>query len=310
MRRCAVPPGDAPVPLPVERPGADPRVSLYVAELALCRGEPMNLEHARYIDLHLHSSASDGKYPPEEVIERCLESNLQVVALTDHDLCAALEPGVYRSGSRSLQLIAGAEVSGSHEGREFHLLVYFAGDIPTGFHDFCLAQARMRAERFESASRALGLEPTLLDDAAREGRRSLTRLHLARSLVHAGKCRTTQEAFSQFLKPGVVPTFEFPFVEVIRIAREHGGLTSWAHPPKSAVEDHLECFVDAGLQGLEAHRPFVSSALNRFYRKRTRRLGLFSTGGSDWHGWSQGNVGLFSVDAPRIRGFLQALEAA
>ena len=87
-------------------------------------------------DLHMHSDRSDGRFSPEEVLERAVEGGLQVVALTDHDLIGAVDPGLHRIGTRDLHVLAGAEISGTHDGREFHLLVYFPGEPPAGFVDF------------------------------------------------------------------------------------------------------------------------------------------------------------------------------
>ena len=101
-----------------------------------------------------------------------------------------------------------------------------------------------------------------------------------------------------------------PFVDAIRVARAHGGLTSWAHPPLDALGDPLTAFVAAGLQGLEAIRPHVNGKARKAYAKAARRHGLYLTGGSDWHGWKDGELGLFRVEAAEIRGFVDALRAA
>lgn len=264
-------------------------------------------------DLHLHTQRSDGRFDADEVLRRCAAGGLEVVALTDHDLATELQPGVHDIDGHQLRLLAGAEVSGTHEGREFHLLVYFPGEVPIGFRDFCRMQCQARAERFDHAVRSLGLEGISGPDAAAvRGERALTRHHLARALVEAGHVPSTGDAFARYLdhRHGHVPVLGLSFVEAIRVARAFGGLTSWAHPPLQSVRDHLSTFVEAGLQGLEAVRPRVNAKARKHYKKAAKRHGLFLTGGSDWHGWRDPALGLFQVHAHEIAGFVDALQAA
>jgi 3',5'-nucleoside bisphosphate phosphatase len=265
-------------------------------------------------DLHLHSTRSDGRYEPEEVLRRCARAGLDVVALTDHDLPTAPAVGLHQIEGRELYVLAGAELSGMHDRREHHLLVYFPGEVPPGFGAFCREQCQARAERYEQAVSRLGLSgldgP---DDAARRGDTSLTRHHLARKLVEQGHVGHLREAFARYLSDahGIVPPLLMPFVEAIRVARSFGGLTSWAHPPVPQLEQYLETFVAAGLQGIEALRPGVNSADRKKYRSAARRYGLYLTGGSDWHGWGdEADLGLFRVEAHEIAPFVDLLRAA
>ncbi len=272
----------------------------------------VSLAEARRFDLHLHTDRSDGAWCPEEMIERCLEGGLEAVALTDHDLSTALRPGPHCGGGRSLTLIAGAELSGVHEGREYHLLVYFPREVPDSFRDLCVHRAKERAVRYGAAVDSIGL-PGLpeVDDAAAEGARALTRHHLARGLVHAGHASDVRDAFRRYadMSHGHVSAVSLPFVDAIRLATEAGGVTSWAHPPRHALDQHLDTFAAAGLHGLEAYRPMISSRDRRILRKRAKRHGLFLTGGSDCHGWHGERPGLFSCDRFELGGFLDALDA-
>lgn len=262
-------------------------------------------------DLHMHSIRSDGRFPPAEVLERCARGGLDVVALTDHDLAGELAPGIHHVGGRDLHVVGAAEVSGTHLGREQHLLVYFPGEVPEGFREFCHEQCRLRAMRYEEAVRRLelpGLAPPA--DEARRGQIALTRHHLARELVHGGHVKNLREAFAKYLgeSHGLVPPITLAFVDAIRIGREFGGITSWAHPPVPLLESVLPTFVAAGLQGIEALRPMVTSDERRRYREIARRHGLMLTGGSDWHGWSDDDaLGLFRVEAREIGPFVELL---
>ncbi len=263
-------------------------------------------------DLHMHSDRSDGRFSPEEVLERAVEGGLQVVALTDHDLIGAVDPGLHRIGTRDLHVLAGAEISGTHDGREFHLLVYFPGEPPAGFVDFCSDQVKARARRYDAAVHNIALPGVASSpESARDGHLALTRLHLARALVDAGHADDLGDAFARYASHENVPRLDLPFTECIRIARGFGGVTSWAHPPKEAVLAHLDAFVEAGLQGLEGLRPALKRADRKFYKQAAKRHGLFLTGGSDWHGWHPSQrLGLFQLRGADVAGLLEALEAA
>lgn len=264
-------------------------------------------------DLHLHTTRSDGAFPLDEVLERCVAGGLDAVAITDHDMVGDLNSEVRVIDGKELVLIAGAEVTGQHDGQEFHLLVYFPGEVPEGFRAFCTAQSAGRAVRYETAVQNLGVELEVPDGAARRGERALTRFHLAQALVRTGHASHVGDAFSRFLRAehGMVPRIELTFIEAIALARGFGGVTSWAHPPLAAFKRYIPVFAEAGLQGVEALRPGLDRTVRRTYKKAIKRHGLFETGGSDWHGWARpGDLGLHSVRKHELKGFIEALSAA
>jgi 3',5'-nucleoside bisphosphate phosphatase len=264
-------------------------------------------------DLHLHTDLSDGELPATELLRRCVAGGLEVVALTDHDLVAAVRPGTHEVGGRKIHVITGAEISTNHEGREFHLLVYFPGEVPQRFLDACRAACKARAVRYERVVEATGLGGVAPpDELARRGERALTRTHLARALVKAGHAVSRRDAFDRYLsdKSGNVPKTPLKMTHAIALARNCGGLTSWAHPPVDAVERHIGSLVAAGLHGIEGLRPHTNSRDRNYFRRVAKRHSLFLTGGSDFHGWADPDPGLFCVRASQIGGFVDALRAA
>lgn len=266
----------------------------------------------RRLDLHLHSNLSDGLHPPDEVLRRCAAGGLDAVALTDHDLTGALPVGDHVVDGRTIRVIGGAEVSGCHEGVELHLLVYFRGEVPEAFRTFCRDRAVARATRYATAVERLDL-PDLAgpDAAATAGERSLTRHHLARALVEAGHADDLRDAFRRYARTGddAVPACDLPFTEAIAVARAHGGLTSWAHPPLRYVEAWLADFVAAGLHAIETVRPGLRGEERRRLRAHAKRHGLLVTGGSDWHGWTSEQPGLFYVERGEVAELLAWLAA-
>lgn len=268
---------------------------------------PPDLRPSTTFDLHLHTSASDGRFPLATVLSKCAANGLDVIAITDHDLSLDLQPGPHTIDGKVLHVLPGAEVSGVHDGREYHLLVYFPNGVPDGFVAFCRGQCDERLQRFQATCTALGVELERPPDA-----RALTRLHLAHALVAAGHVGSRSEAFGQYLsdRHGNVPHLQLPFTEAIRIARSFGGVTSWAHPPVDACKRYVAEFTLSGLQGLESIRPRQNSSDRKTLKKLARRHGLFLTGGSDWHGWNEPNPGLFRVDAGQLEGLIATLRAA
>lgn len=267
----------------------------------------MELPSGAAVDLHLHSTASDGRHPPDVVVARCLAAGFGAVALTDHDLPVRAATERVSDGVRSMWVIAAAELSGTWEGTELHVLAYFPGRVPEAFRDYCRALCVARAQRYEEARAVLPGDLTPADAAAIAGERSLTRTHLARELVRGGHARDLREAFARWLGDvhHRVPPVAVTVQEVIAAARAHGAFTSWAHPPVKLLERALPELVAAGLQGLEGERPESTSEDRRRVRKAAERHGLYLTGGSDWHGWGDdADLGLFRVEAARLRPFL------
>ena len=258
-------------------------------------------------DLHLHSDRSDGEHPPEEVLRRCARGKLDVIAITDHDIVPAFEPGLRNVEGRDLRVIAALECSGVHAGSELHFLVYFRGEVPAEFAAFSRRQVQARVERYDAAAEKLGL--AVADDTARHGHRALTRHHLARALVATGKAKHLHDAFARHVGTGLgnVPPFTTTAGEVIDAARQSGGLVSWAHPSRDQLDRWLSQLVALGLQGVEGIRPSLTSRDRRVYRDAAKRNGLFLTGGSDWHGWHDLDPGLFAVERDSIAVFADLL---
>jgi len=262
------------------------------------------------LDLHLHSTRSDGAFSSEALLAHCARANLDFVAITDHDMPPSLAPGTHRVGNKELFLIHGTELSGVYEGKELHLLVYFPGPMPQSYRDFLQSRSMERAERYTTAVERLGLkdlEPA--DPASHRGERAITRQHLAQALVAGGHVPTIQEAFRQLIgnHTGNVPLVSLSWEEALRRSREAGGLTSWAHPRLENAQAWAGRFKELGLQALETRRP----RLGRHGRAQLERIalknGLMLTGGSDWHGLPGTELGQFCLPGKEARPFLQKL---
>jgi len=271
------------------------------------------------LDLHCHSTASDGRYPAEHVLARALASGLDVLALTDHDLAPVLPHGpvprpddAKGRAQAPLRLLHGVEVTGAHDGKEYHLLVYFSGEMPADFAAFCRSRAQFRAKRFDWTCERLGL-PERASPEALAGNRALTRHHLANALIAVpkddGQVRTWMECYELLKDSRNVPLCDLPFTEAIRVARDAGGQTSWAHPPLDAALRHVPTFAAAGLQALEGVRPRTDKPTKNGLKRLATKHRLMLTGGSDWHGWTD-DFGHFSLAGEHSDRWIAALDHA
>ena len=249
------------------------------------------------VDLHCHTDASDGLFPAETVAERAAAAGLAALAITDHDLPPVLGHGQRAFGAHSIRLIAGVELSTMHEGQELHLLVYFPDAMPRAYADWVRNRARWRATWFNECADALGLDGIRADDLAVDGRRTLTRVHLARAMVDHGAAPSLRAAFDEHVGHAstAIPPLNLSFMDALSVAKDAGGWTSWAHPPASLASDWVGAFSRAGLDALESHRPAKASRNRLAAMANAHGMGI--TGGSDWHGWGKRKMGSFRVPA-------------
>lgn len=266
------------------------------------------------IDLHMHSTASDGALAPAEVVQHAREGGLDLIALADHDTVAGVAEAMDAAGDAP-RLIPAIEISATHRERDIHVLGYgidIEHPVMTEYGD----RARLaREERLREMVERLGsLDVELdFDDVVAEagpGSATLARPHLARVMWNEGHVDSVAEAFDRYIGdqgPAFVPVQLFDVPAAIDAIHQTGGVAIWAHPPLPMLGGALREFVDAGLDGLECHRPRVHPQdLNRLLNK-ARQHDLLVTGGSDWHGHWHGDLGSFWITEREAADFLTAL---
>jgi predicted metal-dependent phosphoesterase TrpH len=250
------------------------------------------------IDLHSHSTMSDGTDSPTRVVQLAGEAGLAALALTDHDTLDHLPEARAAAEAQSLRLVPGCEISCELSGRApgtMHLLVFFVDDAPGELRDRLAALQEARNERNVQIVEALnerGVPITVEAVQAQAGPGSVGRPHIARVLMEAGHVSSIQEAFDVWLGKGRPAYFERDRLEpedAIELTHASGGVCAIAHPGSLGLDDvELDAFVgelaDAGLDGLEceygAYLPEERAPLHEL----ARRHGLAPTGGSDYHG--------------------------
>ncbi len=262
------------------------------------------------IDLHIHSTVSDGALAPAEVVEAAVAGRLDVVALADHDTTAGIAEA-RRAARGRLEVVPAIEVSSTHGDAEIHILGYLVDPDHPALVRHATQAVERRDERMQGMIRrleALGVAIDYEDVVAAAGAGPVGRPHLARALVDAGYVRTVQEAFDRFLAdggPAFLPTELLTPRDAIELIHAAGGVAVWAHPPFEVLERELGDFVDWGLEGIECYRPMNTKSQTRRLEDAARAHGLLTTGGSDWHGEWSGPLGSFAVDRPHVAALLE-----
>lgn len=247
----------------------------------------------RFIDLHLHSTASDGSLPPEEVVQRALAAGLRAMALTDHDTVAGVEPARRAAQGTTLDVIAGVELSAYQGDDETHLLGLHLTDI--GRMDSALQAfrdaRRDRGEQMVERLNAIGVAITFQDVLDVAGGGAIGRPHLARAMVENGWARDIRDAFDRYLgagRPAFLDKRRLSLRDAIAMVHSCGGLAVIAHPGQSGTVARLTALKQLGLDGVEVLHPGHSAEDRKRLLAIATQLDLVPSGGSDAHGATEG----------------------
>ncbi|MEW6777186.1 MAG: PHP domain-containing protein [Bdellovibrionota bacterium] len=245
-----------------------------------------------FIDLHSHSTRSDGVLSPVELVEKAHASGVRVLALTDHDTMMGVPEAMKAAEKLGMRLIPGIEISTTTHGRGCHLLAYFdRWEMTATFAQFMQQRLEARERRFDEMVGKFG-KIGIAIDAARVRKQAnggaITRPHVAKALLEQGIVKDYQEAFDKYLgngKPCYVPYEKLPTADTIKEVHQHGGFTSVAHPGlEKFTEQEISDLKAAGLDGLEVYHYDHDASARKKYRVIAEKLGLLLTGGSDFHG--------------------------
>jgi predicted metal-dependent phosphoesterase TrpH len=243
------------------------------------------------VDLHTHTTASDGTLRPRELVAEAVRRGLRVLAVTDHDSTDGLAEAIEASRRHPpLIIVPGIEINCDVDGAEIHILGYCMDYEARWFQDFCRAQReerRARVHRMADRLAELGMpiDPERVFALVQEG--SAGRPHVARVMVERGYVKTVREAFDRYLaagRPGHVPRTKVSPEDAVRLLRRAGGVPVFAHPGLSGRDALIPSLVAAGLMGIECHYNEHSPAQRGAYVDLCREHGLVATGGSDFHG--------------------------
>ena len=265
------------------------------------------------LELHLHSTCSDGSLEPEQLAQPLLDFGPELVCLTDHDTmagCERLARGLSADPrGREVRVLRGLELSCKHAGRTIHLLIWGVARRGMAQLELRLAeQLRRRRERIVTicerlASLGVGLDPEPI--LAGASGRTPGRPDVAKALVAAGVVSSIRAAFDQFLRddgPADVPIASLELDEALALGREAGARMGLAHPHTlrhySVVRELFQRFRGAGLEGIEAYYGTTSRARAEPWLRLARELDLVATAGSDFHGDALPDISRPGIELP------------
>lgn len=265
-------------------------------------------------DLHIHTTASDGRLSPEEVVQRAASLGLSVIAITDHDSVEGVRPALAEARKfPHLLVIPGVELSCEDE-QEIHLLGYFLDIDHPGLRSklSSLYDSRVnRGKQILSKLANLGLNLDWEHVLALAHGGSVGRPHIAQAMLEKGYISSIREAFEKYIGqdgPAYVRRERLTPTEAVKLITEAGGLPVMAHPAGTpAIESFLSELKRHGLVGVEAFYPGYSEETTQRLRLLSQRHGFVVTGGTDFHGFESPPIEIGQISPPEeeLKRFLE-----
>ena len=258
---------------------------------------------APHVDLHAHSTASDGARSPTEAIAAAHQAGLAAFALTDHDTLGGIPEAQLAADAVGLRLVPGVELSVHQGDQELHVLGLHIRDVHAmqGELEIFRERRRARAEAIVERLGALGV-PLAVEAVLREADGgAVGRPHVARALIAAGHVKDAREAFDRYLgagRPAYVDKERLEVAAGIALIHAAGGIAVLAHPQAEGRRERIEPLVAQGLDGLEVRHPSHSNEDAKRLSALAEFFGLVPSGGSDWHGAMQGGRVLGAMNVP------------
>jgi predicted metal-dependent phosphoesterase TrpH len=243
------------------------------------------------IDLHIHTTASDGSLSPAQVVQEAGEAGLSVIAIADHDTTDGVPEALAAQQENNVEVIPSVEVSATDPEGEAHILGYWMDYESPAFQSFLQKPRENRPDRIiEMCEKLTGLGLPVQPDevyAVAGGRASVGRPHLARVMLDKGYIQSMDDAFRLYLKrgkPAFVQRFKNSARDTIRLIHECGGISVLAHPGLIEEPRLVDSLVEAGIMGIEAYCHDHDRATTERFLALAKQHGLLITGGSDYHG--------------------------
>ncbi|MEX2178017.1 MAG: PHP domain-containing protein [Gemmatimonadaceae bacterium] len=265
-----------------------------------------------FIDLHTHSTASDGARKPADVVRAARAAGLAALALTDHDTLSGIPEATAMGAELGIRIIPGIELSAVDGDVETHVLGLHLSHAQEMEHRLVeIREMRVsRASRMVERLNALGI-PVAFDAVLAEAAGgAVGRPHVARAIIAGGWCRDFREAFERYLGNGklaFVAKDSLPLADAIALIHRAGGIAVLAHPGGSAPRERVALLVGQGLDGLEVLHPGHSWDESQRLDALVSEFDLVRSGGSDWHGATDGSRSLGMMRVPHQ--WLRAQEA-
>lgn len=247
------------------------------------------------VDLHIHTTVSDGADTPEEIVQKALAIGLEAIAISDHDSMSGVCPARAAARGTGLEVLPGVEMNSYYESKEIHLLGYLIDPLN---EQFAVKLQQLQLDRLQRAAKiidklaALDLRIDLERVLEIAGGGSVGRPHIAEAMVEAGIVPNREAAFQKYigsLGPAYVPRTRITPVEAVSLIKAAGGVPVLAHPGVSGCSEIIPELQAAGLMGLEVYHTNHKPLMVDYYLKIARDYHLIVTGGSDYHGAGHGS---------------------
>jgi 3',5'-nucleoside bisphosphate phosphatase len=265
------------------------------------------------IDLHIHSTYSDGLFTPTEIIEHAKARQLKAISITDHDTVAASQSAAKLGVEHGIEVVSGIEMSLSCNGCEVHLLGYFFDDQSGPIKEYAEMLMGSRDDRARKIVKALqqqGMGISFEQVAEKANGSPIGRPHIAAVLIEEGHVFSAYEAFQKYLgekKSADIPKDTVEPKKAIEMIKDAGGLTFIAHPATiQCCEEALKELVSYGLDGLETIHPKHNIDTQKHFHEVAQKYNLLESGGSDCHGGREGVVMIGKPPVPFL--FLQRMK--
>lgn len=281
------------------------------------------------LDLHVHSTGSDGAMRPSWIVDSAVESGYCALAVTDHDTFTGIPEAARAAWGTGLKLIPGVELSVElHCGGSAHMLGYFPGQDPLTWNGGSVENALTAVREARDSRNSIilrklqeqGIPVTMREVLEHSGGGVTGRLHIATILVQKGVVSSTEQAFRDYLGKGArayVSRERIGDFRALDLIRENGGISVLAHPwllegrDGAGIRALVASLTEGGLMGIEAFYPRHDKEKTAFLVRTAGELGLLLTGGSDFHGVDERDVfpserGGFRIDSDQVRTFLEA----
>ena len=260
---------------------------------------------AAFVDLQVHTTASDGALAPAAVVEAAAAAQLYAIAITDHDTVDGLAEAAEAGARLGVRIVPGVELSSHFEDEELHLLgLHLANrDAMRDALADLQEQRVVRAQRIVETLNAHGI-PVTMDAVLREaGDGAVGRPHIARAMLAGGWVREFREAFDKWIgwgRPAYMAKDRFDVADAIALVHKAGGLAVWAHPGELATPARIDRLAKLGLDAVEVLHPSHPPYLVQRLVDHTEKAGLLPSGGSDWHGTQEGPRKLGGLLVPTV----------
>ncbi|MEO7999396.1 MAG: PHP domain-containing protein [Gemmatimonadaceae bacterium] len=246
-----------------------------------------------FVDLQTHTTASDGALSPTVVLEAAKAADLVAIAITDHDTVDGLPEAIEAGARLNVRVVPGVELSTHFEGEEMHMLGLHMSDLnvlTTALSAFRVGRVD-RSEQMVATLNRAGIPVTMEAVLRQAAGGAVGRPHIARAMVEGGWVSEFREAFDKWIgagKPAYVAKEQFAIADAIALVHKAGGIAVWAHPGELATLARTTRMAALGLDSVEvlhpSHPPYVQNKI----LNAVNELGLLPSGGSDWHGTTDG----------------------